>query len=160
MLLDSIIVTMTLRMRDILKEIAQKYRCLKGIHCLKGEDRKKLINSNGFEHHSFEVGCKKCGEPLIISRVSDINDKRILEIEEKRQQWWFNIDSDNDRRVADIPSFTYFDPRMKNVKEIFNKLKKQGLKLGSVKSANPAYDELLDLQEGLKTLRNNLCINI
>ena len=156
MLLDSIIVTMTLRMRDILKEIAQKYRCLKGIHCLKGEDRKKLINSNGFEHHSFEVGCKKCGEPLIISRVSDTNDKRILEIEEKRQQWWFNIDSDDDRGVDAIHSFTYFDAMRKNVKEIFGKLKKQGLKLGSIKSANPAYDELLDLQEGLRTLRNNL----
>ncbi len=143
---------MTFRILAILKEIAQKYRCLRGVHCLKDEDRKKLINSNGFEHHSFEFGCKKCGEPLIISRVSNINDRRIFEIEEKRQEWWFNTDTDIDMGVAHIPPFTYYDPGIKNIKEILNKLKKQGLKLGFIKSVNPAYDELLDLQEGLKTL--------
>ena len=161
MLFDSIIVTMTLRMRAILQEIAQQYGCLRGIHCLKDEDKKKLINSNGFEHHSFEVECKKCGEPLIISRVSDTNDKTILEIEEKRQEWWFSIDSDiGDGHDADLPSFTYFDPRMKNVKEIFNKLKKQGLKLRSIKSVNPSYDELLDLLAGLKTIRRDLYAHV
>ena len=153
MLLISIIVMVILRLLDALKEIAQGCRCLRGIHCLKDEDRKKLINSDGFEHQSFETECKECGEPLIISKVRNINDKRILEIEEKRQEWWFNIDSDNDNgHDAVIPLFTYFDPRMKNAKEIFSKLKKQGLKSRSIKSVNHSYDELLDLQEGLKTI--------
>ncbi len=45
---------------------------------------------------------------------------------------------------AYIPSFTYFDPRIINVKEIFKKLKKHGLKMGSIKSINHTYDELID----------------
>ena len=143
-----------LRLLDALKEIAQGYRCLRGVHCLKDEDEEKLFNSDGFENHSFETGCKKCGEPLIVSRISDINKKRVFKVEEKRQAWWFNIDSDNDNgHDAVIPLFTYFDPRMKNAKEIFSKLKKQGLKSRSIKSVNPSYDELLDLQEGLKKIR-------
>lgn len=153
MSLISIIVMMILRLLNALEEIAQGYRCLRGIHCLKDEDRGKLINSNGFDNHSFEAECKKCGEPLIISRISDTNRKRIFKVEEMRQEWWFNVDSDNDNgHDPVITPFTHFDPRMKNIKEIFNKMKKQGLKLRSIKSVKPAYDELLDLLEGLKTI--------
>lgn len=136
--------------------IVGKYRCLNGSHVINDMDKKKISTFDVY-FDSFNTHCKSCNEPLVITQINNTNVKSI-KIEEEREGWWYNPDSEDDKKLS-RPSFTPYDPRIVYIGRLYKRLAKYNSKIRMVKSVKPTYDELLDLANGISRLLGNYSLS-